>query len=62
MLMIIKVEDGTAIVCEEHEIAAVVKQWVPEYSHEAADVLQFAYMRGEDTRRREFALGIAIRS
>jgi hypothetical protein len=61
MLMIIKVEDGTAVVCEEHEVAEVVRQWVPEYAHEAADVLQFAVMRGEDTRRAEFALGVAIR-
>lgn len=61
MLMVIKVEDGTAVVCEDHEVAAVVKGWMPEYAHEAADLLQFAIMRGDATTRLEFALGVAVR-
>lgn len=65
MLMIIKVSNGEAIVCEEHEVADAVTPWIEgvpeEVARESAEVLQFALMRGDDTRRLEFRLGVAIR-
>lgn len=61
MLMIVKIADGSAVVCEEHEIADAIKSRLDDEAvHESADWLQFQVMRREDTRRRQFALGVAL--
>jgi hypothetical protein len=67
MLSITRLPDAAWTVCEPHTIAAALKGWrhatddVPqEVLDEMADELQARWLRGEETRRLEFALGIMI--
>ncbi|MCZ2261605.1 hypothetical protein [Isoptericola sp. QY 916] len=60
--MITRVATGEAVVCEEHEIAQAIAPWLTEEDRddELAEKLQFAVMRRENTRTREYYLGVAI--
>ncbi len=62
MLMITRVSTGEAIVCEEHEVAEAINPWLSQADRddEADERLQFAIMRREDTRSREYNLGVVI--
>jgi benzoyl-CoA reductase/2-hydroxyglutaryl-CoA dehydratase subunit BcrC/BadD/HgdB len=66
MLSITRLPDAASTTCEPHDIATTIKSWliaddVPqEVLDDMADRLQDRWVRGENTRRLEFSLGVMI--